>query len=96
MPSILYLLLRGAGTRRSFGSIYLDNGEMDFLHSGVADCTGWVIACSGGEGEGVRDSVEEIDDTLRACTYALGGGRLGVAERLRHADEDFRTLFTQV
>jgi hypothetical protein len=37
---------------------------MDFLYSGVADCAGWVIAYSGGEGEGegVGDSVEEIDD----------------------------------
>src|SRR5450432_3516954 len=69
---------------------------MDFLYSGVADCNGWVIACSGGEGEGVGDSVEDIDDTLRASACALGGGRLGVAERLRRADEDFRTLFTQV
>jgi len=74
----------------------LGNGEMDFLYSGVADCNGWVIACSGGEGEGVGDSVEDIDDTLRASACALGGGRLGVAERLRRADEDFRTLFTQV
>jgi hypothetical protein len=73
---------------------------MDFLHSGVADCAGWVIAYSGGEGEGegegVGDSVEEIDDTLRACACAFGGGRLGVAERLGRADEDFRILFTQV
>jgi hypothetical protein len=73
---------------------------MDFLHSGVADCAGWVIAYSAGggegEGEGVGDSVEEIDDTLRACACALGGGRLGVAERLGRADEDFRILFTQV
>jgi hypothetical protein len=69
---------------------------MDFLYSGVADCTGWVIACSGGEGEGVGDSVKEIDDILRACACALGGGRFGVAKRLRRADEDFRMLFTQV
>jgi hypothetical protein len=68
---------------------------MDFLYSGVADCAIWVIACSGGEGEGkrVRDSVEEIDDILRACACALRRGRLGVAERLRRADEDFRILF---
>ena len=65
---------------------------MDFLHSGVADCAGWVLACSGGEGEGVGDSVEERDDTHRAYACALGGGRLGVAERLRRADEDFRAL----
>jgi hypothetical protein len=53
----------------------LGNREIDFLYSGVADCTGWVIACSeGGEGEGVGDSVKEIDDTPRAYTYALKGG----------------------
>jgi hypothetical protein len=73
---------------------------MDFLHSGVADCAGWVIAYSGGEGEGegegIGDSVEEIDNILRACACAFGGGRLGVVERLGRADEDFRTLFTQV
>ena len=74
----------------------MGNGEMDFLYSGVTDCAGWVIVCSGGEGEGVRDSIKEIDDILRAYTCALGGGRLGVAERLGRADEDFRILFTQV
>jgi hypothetical protein len=69
---------------------------MDFLHSGVADCAGWVIAYSGGEGEGegVGDSVEEIDDILRAYTYAFRGGRLGVAERLGRVNKDFRILFT--
>jgi hypothetical protein len=78
--------------------MFLDNGEMDFLYGGVADCAGWVIACSGGEreGEGVEDSVEEIDDTFRACACALGGGQSDVAERLRRAGEDFRALFSQV
>jgi hypothetical protein len=76
----------------------LDNGEIDFLHSGVTDCAGWVIAYSAGEGEGegVGDSIEEIDDTLRAYTCAFRGGRLGVVERLGCADEDFCILFTQV
>jgi hypothetical protein len=60
------------------GLIYLGNGDMDFLYSGVADCTGWAIACSGGEGEEVKDSVKEIDDILRAYTCPLRGGRLGI------------------
>jgi hypothetical protein len=73
----------------------LGNREIDFLYGGVTDYTGWVIACSrGGEGEGIGDSVKEIDDILRACTCALKGGRLGIAERFRRADEDFRILFT--
>jgi hypothetical protein len=49
---------------------------------------GWVIACSG-EGEAVRDSVKEIDNTLQAYACALGGGRLGVADQLYRPDEDF-------
>jgi hypothetical protein len=74
----------------------LGSREIDFLYSGVTDYTGWVIAGSGGggEGEGVGGSVKEIDDILRACTCALKGGRLGIAERFRRADEDFRILFT--
>jgi hypothetical protein len=67
---------------------------MDFLHSGVADYASWVIAYSGGEGEG--DSIKEIDDILRAYACAFRGGRLSVVERLGRADEDFRILFTQV
>jgi hypothetical protein len=52
----------------------------------VTDCAGLVIAYSGG-GEG--DSIKEV---LRACACALGGGRLGIAERLRMAGKDFRIL----
>jgi hypothetical protein len=60
---------------------------MDFLHRGVGDRKG--SSCSGlvriiiGEGERVAVAVKEVDDIFRACGYALGGGRLGVAERLR-------------
>jgi hypothetical protein len=43
-----------------------------------------------GEGEGVAVAVKEVDDTFRACGCTLGGGRLGVAERLR-CGELFRT-----
>jgi len=47
-----------------------------------------IVACSGREGDG--DSVEEVDDILRARACALGGDRLGITERLRRAGEDFR------
>jgi hypothetical protein len=95
MPSILYLLLllllllpRRWNTMLVQINI-LENGEIDFLHSGVTDCAGWVIACSGGEGEAVRDSIKEINNILRAYTCTLRGDRLGVADRLRRSDEDF-------
>jgi hypothetical protein len=51
---------------------------MDFLHGGVTGCAGLVIACSegggGGGGGGEGDSIEEADNTLRACACAFSGG----------------------
>jgi hypothetical protein len=73
---------------------YIDIREIAFLHGGVTDCSGLVIACSGGEREGEGGFVEEIDDTLQACACAVGGGRLGVVKRLRRASEDFRILLS--
>jgi hypothetical protein len=70
---------------------------MDFLHGGVTGCAGLVIACSeggGGGGGGGEEgySIEEADNTLRAYACAFSRGRLGIAERLRLAGEDFRIL----
>jgi hypothetical protein len=61
---------------------------MDFLYRGVGDrkgssFSGLVGMIIKGEEERVAVAVEEVDDTFQACGCALGGGRLGVAERLR-------------